>query len=80
MRVPSLPTSLETSRLVLHYTNMHVNTAEKDDSRRTGNMLPKFKVSVSAERNTTSTIVKTSPKFRNQDHFPLISHFFKNGL
>jgi len=39
---------------------MHMKTAEKDDSRRTGNMLPKFRVSVSAERSTTSTIVKTS--------------------
>jgi len=34
--------------------------AEKDDNRRTGNMLPKFRVSVNAERSTNSTIVKTS--------------------
>jgi len=34
--------------------------AEKDDSRRTGNTLPKFRVSVNAERSSTSTTVKTS--------------------
>jgi len=40
-----------------------MKTAEKDDRRRAGNTLPKFRVSVNAERST-STTVKT---FQNSE-------------
>jgi hypothetical protein len=48
-----------------------MKTAEKDDSRRTCNMLPKFRVSVSAEGSTTSTIVKTSQNSETKTIFHL---------
>jgi hypothetical protein len=44
---------------------------KKSRKRRTGKMLPKFRVSMST--------VKKFPNLRNQDHFPLISHFPKTA-
>jgi len=52
--------------------------AEKYDSRITGNTLPKFRVSVSAERSTTSTIVKTFLNSETKTIFHLFT-FLKNG-